>query len=86
MSDTKDSTYLVTGTVVSAKMRKTISVRVERRVSHPVYGKYIKRSTKLLAHDQNNECHEGDVVVIGSTRPYSKKKAYKLSKILERAK
>ncbi|BCX88815.1 small subunit ribosomal protein S17 [Methylomarinovum tepidoasis] len=84
MSEKKIRT--LTGTVVSNKMDKTITVRVDRLVKHPLYGKYIKRSTKLLAHDEANECREGDVVAITSSRPLSKRKAWTLVKILERAK
>ena len=74
----------VTGRVVSEKMDKTITVLVERKVKHPIYGKYIKRSTKLHAHDENNECKEGDVVDIASCRPISKSKSWRLVKIVER--
>lgn len=73
------------GKVVSNKMDKTITVMVERRVKHPVYGKFIKRSTKLHAHDANNECNEGDIVTITSCRPLSKSKTWMLDKIVERA-
>ena len=73
------------GKVVSNKMDKTITVMVERRVKHPVYGKFIKRSTKLHAHDANNECNEGDIVTITSCRPLSKNKSWMLDKIVERA-
>jgi small subunit ribosomal protein S17 len=75
----------VTGRVVSNKMDKSITVMVERKVKHPVYGKYIKRSTKLHAHDANNECNEGDVVTIRECRPISKTKTWVLEKIVERA-
>jgi small subunit ribosomal protein S17 len=75
----------VTGRVVSNKMDKSITVMVERKVKHPVYGKYIKRSTKLHAHDANNECNEGDVVTISECRPISKTKTWVLEKIVERA-
>ncbi|KPK39906.1 MAG: 30S ribosomal protein S17 [Gammaproteobacteria bacterium SG8_47] len=75
----------VTGRVVSSKMDKTITVLVERRVKHPIYGKYIKRSTKLHAHDEANECNEGDVVTVASCRPMSKSKTWRLVKINERA-
>lgn len=75
----------VTGRVVSNKMDKSITVMVERKVKHPVYGKYIKRSTKLHAHDANNECNEGDVVMISECRPISKTKTWVLEKIVERA-
>ena len=73
------------GKVVSNKMDKTITVMVERRVKHPVYGKFIKRSTKLHAHDANNECNEGDVVTVSACRPLSKSKKWKLETIVERA-
>lgn len=74
-----------TGKVVSDKMDKTITVLVERRVKHPVYGKFMTRSTKLHAHDESNECNMGDVVTITETRPYSKSKTWKLERIEERA-
>lgn len=76
---------LVEGKVVSDKMDKTITVLVERNVKHPVYGKYIKRSTKLHAHDEANECNIGDIVAVTETRPYSKSKSWNLVKILVRA-
>ena len=75
----------VTGTVVSNKMNKTISVSVERLVKHPTYGKYVRRTTKLLAHDENNECRAGDTVAIAECRPLSRHKAWKLVRVLERA-
>lgn len=75
----------MTGVVVSSKADKTISVRIERRVKHPVYGKFVRRSTKLAAHDQNNDCQEGDVVTILETRPISKNKSWRLASIVERA-
>ena len=71
----------VTGRVVSDKMDKTITVMVERRVKHPVYGKYMTRSTKLHAHDENNECKTGDLVTIKETRPLSKSKTWALVKV-----
>jgi small subunit ribosomal protein S17 len=73
----------VTGRVVSNKMDKTASVLVERLVKHPVYGKYIKRSTKFLVHDENNQCQEGDIVSIASCRPISKRKTFTLIEVLE---
>ena len=73
------------GQVVSNKMDRTISVVVERHVEHPVYRKYVRRSTKLFAHDERNECLEGDVVAIEECRPISKRKAWRLQKVLERA-
>ena len=66
-------------------MNKTIAVLVQRTVKHPLYEKYIKRSTKLLAHDEKNECKEGDIVVIESTRPISKRKSWRLQKVVTRA-
>ena len=76
----------ITGRVVSNKIDKTVTVLVERVVKHPVYGKYIKRSTKMMAHDELNTCQEGDVVAITSCRPLSKNKTFKLVQILESAK
>ncbi len=75
----------VTGVVVSAKPNKTITVRIERRVKHPIYGKFIRRSTKLHAHDESNDAREGDTVSIVECRPISKTKAWTLSSIVERA-
>jgi small subunit ribosomal protein S17 len=75
----------VTGTVVSDRMNKTITVLVERRVQHPVYGKIIRRSTKLHAHDENNDCRIGDLVTVVECRPYSKTKTWMLKSIDERA-
>jgi small subunit ribosomal protein S17 len=74
------------GQVVSNKMDKTISVSVVRRVKHPVYKKYIKRTMNLMAHDANNECSEGDLVKIMETRPLSRLKRWRLVEILERKK
>lgn len=75
----------LTGRVISNKMQKTITVLVERFVKHPKYGKYIKRSTKLHAHDEENTCQEGDIVMIEQCRPLSKTKAWRLYKIMERS-
>lgn len=85
MSENVTKLRTITGRVVSNKMDKTITVLVERVVKHPVYGKYIKRSTKMMAHDEQNECHEGDVVSITSCRPLSKNKTFKLVQVLESA-
>lgn len=71
------------GKVVSDKMDKTITVLIERRVKHPLYGKIVNKSTKLKAHDENNECGIGDVVVIEESRPLSKSKSWTLQKIVE---
>ena len=76
---------LLTGKVVSNKMDKTIAVSVERLVKHPTYGKYIRRTTKLLAHDENNEAREGDTVSITPCRPLSRHKSWRLLAIVERA-
>lgn len=73
------------GVVVSNRMDKTITVLVERRVKHPVYGKYIKRSRKIHAHDADNQCQEGDLVTIMEARPISKTKAWTLSSIDRKA-
>lgn len=73
-----------TGVVVSNKADKTITVLVERRVKHPVYGKFIRRSTKVAAHDEANACNEGDVVTIVETRPISKTKSWTLGRVVER--
>lgn len=74
-----------TGRVVSNKMDKTVTILIERRVKHPVYGKYITRSSKIHAHDENNECGIGDVVTVQETRPISKSKSWKLLRIEESA-
>jgi len=74
------------GTVVSNKMEKSIVVAVNRRVKHPVYGKFVKKTTKFVAHDQNNECSEGDTVRIMETRPLSKTKRWRLVEIVEKVK
>jgi small subunit ribosomal protein S17 len=71
----------VTGRVVSSKMDKTITVLVERLVKHPKYGKYIKRSSKIFAHDENNVCVDGDLVTITPSRPLSKKKSWSLIEV-----
>jgi len=74
------------GLVSSDKMEKTITVSVERKVKHPMYGKYIKKTKKFVAHDEKNECNEGDTVKIMETRPLSKRKTWRLIEIIERAK
>lgn len=75
----------VTGQVISDKMDKTISVSVERLIKHPVYGKYIRRTTKVMAHDESNECKAGDKVTIAECRPKSKNKAWQVVEVVERA-
>ncbi len=74
------------GTVVSDKMDKSILVAIRRQVRHPIYGKFIKKTTKLMAHDENNDAHEGDTVRIMETRPLSKRKRWRLVEVVERAK
>ena len=75
----------LTGKVVSSRMDKTITVVVERLIKHPTYGKYVRRSTKLLAHDENNECNEGDTVAITQCRPLSRRKSWTLVRVVGRA-
>jgi small subunit ribosomal protein S17 len=75
-----------TGVVVSTKMDKTIAVQVERRLMHPIYGKFVKRSKKFFAHDEENTCKPGDLVRIMETRPLSKMKRWRLVEVIERAK
>ncbi|WP_226390900.1 30S ribosomal protein S17 [Penaeicola halotolerans] len=74
------------GKVVSNKMEKSISVVVERKVKHPIYGKFVGKTTKFMAHDDKNECNIGDIVRISETRPLSKNKRWRLVEIIERAK
>ena len=76
----------LTGRVVSDKMDKTVTVLIERRVTHPLVGKVITRSRKYHAHDEQNECKEGDLVQIIETRPLSKTKAWRVAKLVEKAK
>jgi small subunit ribosomal protein S17 len=75
----------LTGVVVSTKMQKTIAVEIERLVRHEMYGKFIRRTTKLLAHDENGESKEGDTVQITPCRPLSRRKSWKLLKVVTRA-
>jgi len=85
MSENTENIRTTTGRVVSNKMDKTVTISVERLVKHPVYNKYIKRSTKLMAHDANNECQEGDLVTVTSSRPLSKNKKWVLVEVLQRS-
>ena len=85
MTDTAKMVRTLSGKVVSNKGDKTISVLVERFEKHPLYGKYVKRSSKIAAHDENNDCQIGDTVTISECRPLSKSKAYRLVEITERA-
>ena len=74
------------GVVTSSSMDKSITIRVERKIMHPIYGKYVKKSKKFMAHDASNECNVGDTVKIVESRPLSKRKRWRLVEILERAK
>lgn len=74
------------GVVTSNKMEKSITVEVQRRLPHPIYGKYVKRSKKFMAHDEKNECQIGDLVRIMETRPLSRNKRWRLLEVLEKAK
>jgi small subunit ribosomal protein S17 len=85
MSDTTETGKTVTGKVVSNKMDKSATVLIERKVKHPVYGKYIRRSTKLHIHDAENACQEGDVVTIEQCRPLSRTKSWRLVEIVGRS-
>jgi small subunit ribosomal protein S17 len=85
MSETNQTIRTTTGRVISDKMDKTATVLIERKVKHPVYGKYIRRSTKLLIHDEDNACREGDLVTIQECRPYSRTKSWKLVEIVGRS-
>ena len=75
-----------TGLVVSNKMEKSIVVQIGRKVKHPIYGKFVKKTSRFVAHDEKNECNEGDTVRIMETRPLSRRKRWRLVEILERAK
>lgn len=79
------NTRKLTGRVVSDKMNKTVTVLVERKVKHPLYGKYVSKSKKYHAHDENNEFHEGDLVLIEESRPLARTKNWKVVQLLEKA-
>jgi small subunit ribosomal protein S17 len=83
--EVKKPSRALTGKVVSNKMEKTIAVEIERLIKHERYGKYIRRTTKLLAHDENKEAREGDTVSIAPCRPLSRRKSYKLVSVIEKA-
>ena len=85
MSEEKKVQRTLVGRVVSNKMDKTVSVAIERRIKHPVYGKYIRRTSKVLAHDASNECKAGDRVAISECKPISKNKAWAVVNVVERA-
>ncbi|MEO0575065.1 MAG: 30S ribosomal protein S17 [Pseudomonadota bacterium] len=84
-ANTENSERRLIGKVVSDKMDKTVSIAIERLVRHGVYGKYIRRTTKLKAHDETNQCREGDTVAITECRPMSKSKAWAVVEVVERA-
>ena len=86
MAEVRNLRKTRTGLVTSDKMDKTITVAVERKVKHPKYGKFVKKTTKFVAHDENNDCNIGDTVKIMETRPLSKSKCWRLVEIIERAK
>ncbi len=85
MTEDKNVSRSLTGRVISNKMDKSITVLIERKVQHPTYGKYVKRTTKLHAHDEENVCAEGDLVTIEQCRPISKTKAWKLIEVVTKA-
>ena len=85
MSEEQKVQRTVVGRVVSDKMDKTVSVAIERLIKHPVYGKYIRRTTKVLAHDASNECKSGDRVAISECKPVSKNKSWAVVDVVERS-
>jgi len=85
MSEATETGRTITGKVISNKMDKSATVLIERKVKHPVYGKYIRRSTKLHVHDADNTCQEGDLVTIEQCRPLSKTKSWRLVEIVGRS-
>jgi small subunit ribosomal protein S17 len=85
MSETTETARVVTGKVISDKMDKSATVMIERKVKHPVYGKYIRRSTRLHIHDAENSCQEGDTVIIEQCRPISRTKSWRLVEVVGRS-
>ncbi len=85
MSEQQKAARTLTGRVVSNKMDKTVTVAIERMVMHPLYGKFVRRTTKVHAHDEDNACNEGDIVAITQCRPLSKTKSWRVVEIVERA-
>jgi small subunit ribosomal protein S17 len=81
----ESGTRRTVGQVVSSKMNKSVTVKVERRIKHPTYGKFIKRTTKIMAHDEDNSCKPGDIVAISECRPISKNKNWRVVEIITRA-
>ncbi len=86
MTETRNLRKSRIGVVTSTAMDKTVTVSVERKLRHPIYGKFVKKTKKFMAHDEKNDCNVGDTVRIMETRPMSKKKRWRLVEILERAK
>ena len=86
MTEEKTSARTATGSVISNKMDKTITVEVLRRVKHPIYGKFVKKTSKLTAHDEENKCDIGDLVRVMESKPISKNKRWRLTKIVEKVK
>lgn len=86
MAETRNLRKSRIGTVTSSAMDKTITISVERKLRHPIYGKFVKKTKKFMAHDEKNDCNVGDTVRIMETRPLSKNKRWRLVEILERAK
>lgn len=86
MMETRNFRKVRTGEVVSNRMEKSITVAIERRIKHPLYKKFFKKTTKLMAHDEKNECRVGDIVKIMETKPLSKRKNWRLVEIVEKAK
>ncbi len=85
MSEQQETNRVLQGRVISDKMDKTVTVMVERKVKHPLYGKFIRRSTKVHAHDETNECGIGDTVMVEQCRPLSKNKTWRLVKVVTKA-
>jgi len=85
MTESAQKIRTIQGKVVSNKADKTITVLVERQVKHPLYGKFMRRSTKLHAHDEDNVCNEGDIVTITASRPISKRKTWRLVDVVDKA-
>ena len=85
MTESAQKIRTIQGKVVSNKADKTITILVERQVKHPLYGKFMRRSTKLHAHDEDNVCNEGDIVTITASRPISKRKTWRLVDVIDKA-
>jgi len=85
MTETETKQRTLTGVVTSNASDKSATIMIERRIKHPIYGKYIKRSTKLRVHDEANECNKGDVIVVEQCRPMSKTKSWRLVQVVEKA-